>query len=392
MKRMGTIATALISATALAVTVAAASSRGAFNKIKIAQGVGTSTTYSASLVMRTSYNNDIKYFDYNETTKIGDVSNSPVEYTLNWVDGNSSEFSIYTGSTYLDIDTSSNKFTNSETPVYWTMSSEGIGRTVDETTKYLYYNSSSPRCAPYTDKTGNTAYSVIFFYTDTQLSAWKEHCSGAFAEECLTNIAYIIPTITLYTISFNANGGSGTMTSIEKAEGSSYTLPSCGFTAPSGKTFDGWSYTSNGEKISTSSITINSNVTLYALWKDEITGLTSPATILPSDLNTVTEKDWTQTITPITFVGNGTITSEQIRVFKGKTLTISSSSVTITKIEFTCTANGTTKYGPGCFAEQEGYTFEASGKTGTWTGSASSVSFTASSNQVRITQIIITFN
>lgn len=377
-------------ATALTVACASISSRNiTYSMNNMKQAVGTSTEYSASLVMRTSYNNNIKYFSYNEETKIGDISNSPTEYTLHWVNGNSSEFSIYTGSTYLDIDTSANKFTNSDTPVYWTMSAEGIGRTIDTTTKYLYYNDGSLRCAPYTDKAGYTTYSPIFFYTDTQLTAWQEHCSGEFAEACLTNIAYTIPTITLYTISFNANGGSGTMASVEKAEGSSYTLPSNDFKAPNGKIFSGWSYEANGEKISTNSITINSNITLYALWKDEITGLTSPATIVPSDLNTVTDSDWTQTINPITFTGNGTITFDQIRVFQGKTLTISSTK-TITSIEFTCAANGTAKYGPGCFAAQNGYSY--SGKNGIWSGSASSVSFTAEPRQVRITQIIIIFN
>ena len=76
-----------------------------------------------------------------------------------------------------------------------------------------------------------------------------------------------------------------------------------------------------------------------------------------------------------------------MRIYKDATLTISSAS-NISKIEFTCTANGTTKYGPGCFAAQDGYSYE--GKVGTWIGSATSVSFTASSNQVRATQIVVT--
>ena len=79
-----------------------------------------------------------------------------------------------------------------------------------------------------------------------------------------------------------------------------------------------------------------------------------------------------------------------MRIYKNETLTISSDSI-ITSIVFTCTANGTTKYGPGCFAEQEGYTFDENGKTGTWTGNAKSVTFTASSNQVRATNILIMF-
>ena len=80
-----------------------------------------------------------------------------------------------------------------------------------------------------------------------------------------------------------------------------------------------------------------------------------------------------------------TITADQIRVFKNSTITISAEKE-ISGIVFTCTANGETKYGPGCFAAQDGYSFE--GKVGTWAGTpATSVAFTASSNQVRTTKI-----
>ena len=44
---------------------------------------------------------------------------------------------------------------------------------------------------------------------------------------------------TKYTVSFNANGGSGEMTAVEVEEGE-YTLPACTFTAPGTKVFAGW--------------------------------------------------------------------------------------------------------------------------------------------------------
>lgn len=82
-------------------------------------------------------------------------------------------------------------------------------------------------------------------------------------------------------------------------------------------------------------------------------------------------------------------TSGQYRIYKGHTLTVSSET-TITKIVFTCTANGTTKYGPGCFAAQEGYSY--SGKIGTWEGEANSIAFLAEANQVRATSIVVTID
>lgn len=85
--------------------------------------------------------------------------------------------------------------------------------------------------------------------------------------------------------------------------------------------------------------------------------------------------------------GAGKLATSEYRFYKDNEVTVSATE-TITKIEFTCTANGTTKYGPGCLSAASGYTF--SGKVGTWAGSANSVTFTASSAQVRATQIVVT--
>lgn len=84
----------------------------------------------------------------------------------------------------------------------------------------------------------------------------------------------------------------------------------------------------------------------------------------------------------------GKLSEKEYRIFKDNVLTVSSTAGEITKIVFNCTANNTTKYGPGCFAAQEGYTYE--GKVGTWKGSATSVDFTAASAQVRATSIEVT--
>ena len=84
-------------------------------------------------------------------------------------------------------------------------------------------------------------------------------------------------------------------------------------------------------------------------------------------------------------MSNGT----DYRCYKSATLTVTSASGNIKKIVFNCTANGTTKYGPGCFTTTTPtYTYD--GKVGTWQGDASSVAFTASSNQVRMTSIVVT--
>ena len=113
-------------------------------------------------------------------------------------------------------------------------------------------------------------------------------------------------------------------------------------------------------------------------------------TLTPADLEAVTEQAFSGSKGDVSIsCTTGTVTEDQIRVFKNQTITFSSTK-DIEKIVFTCTAKGTAKYGPGCFNAQDGYTFDAEGPTGTWEGTATSVAFTAETNQVRLTQVVIT--
>ena len=72
--------------------------------------------------------------------------------------------------------------------------------------------------------------------------------------------------VTTYTVSFNANGGTGTMADVTGVTGS-YTLPTCTFTAPSGKQFKGWATSASGAVITDASITVTADATLYAIWE-----------------------------------------------------------------------------------------------------------------------------
>lgn len=89
----------------------------------------------------------------------------------------------------------------------------------------------------------------------------------------------------------------------------------------------------------------------------------------------------------------GTYNNEMhYRVYKNQTLKIISTVGNITKVEFTCTANGEAKYGPGCFTVSTGSYTNDGGAVGTWTGSATEIVFTASLNQVRATQLVVTID
>lgn len=72
-----------------------------------------------------------------------------------------------------------------------------------------------------------------------------------------------------YTVSFDANGGTGSIDPVEKDEGSKYLLPQpTGLTAPEGQEFKCWRI-NDSEYAPGTEITVNSNVTVVAVWKDQ---------------------------------------------------------------------------------------------------------------------------
>ena len=88
----------------------------------------------------------------------------------------------------------------------------------------------------------------------------------------------------------------------------------------------------------------------------------------------------------------GTTSVTELRIYKSQTFTVKAASgYKIKTIEFTCTASGTTKQGPGCFGTgaPSGYTF--ADKAGSWSGTESSVAFKAVDNQVRIDYLKVTY-
>ena len=75
----------------------------------------------------------------------------------------------------------------------------------------------------------------------------------------------------LYTVSFDANGGSGEMNSVTVIPGGSFALPACDFTAPAGKTFGGWSVEIDGGTVVAKvgdPITVDGDKIVSAAWED----------------------------------------------------------------------------------------------------------------------------
>lgn len=75
------------------------------------------------------------------------------------------------------------------------------------------------------------------------------------------------------TVTFNANGGKGTMAAVTQNGGTSFTIPACGFTAD--YTFLGWATSADGSVEYQPNDVINpllNDLTLYAVWDYELTG------------------------------------------------------------------------------------------------------------------------
>lgn len=73
-----------------------------------------------------------------------------------------------------------------------------------------------------------------------------------------------------YTVSYSANGGTGTIDSVSVIAGNSITLASgSSLVAPEGKTFSGWATTSSAEAPDVESpYTPHSTLTLYAVYTE----------------------------------------------------------------------------------------------------------------------------
>lgn len=85
---------------------------------------------------------------------------------------------------------------------------------------------------------------------------------------------YAVWGVHTYTIAFDANGGSGTMSPISATYGEDVTLPKNAFTAPDGMVFGGWAREKNatereyGDGATVKNLTeeYGATVTLYAVW------------------------------------------------------------------------------------------------------------------------------
>lgn len=105
--------------------------------------------------------------------------------------------------------------------------------------------------------------------TDKCFKAWSvdgvEYAAGqSITVKADTTVTAVWTWIT-YEVSFDAQGGTGTMAAIPAQVGTQITVPACTFTAPQGMMFDGW-YLDNVRYETGDALTVNGNMTLKAGW------------------------------------------------------------------------------------------------------------------------------
>lgn len=76
------------------------------------------------------------------------------------------------------------------------------------------------------------------------------------------------PLASKVTVSFDPGEGTGSMDAVEVEKDADYELPSCTFTAPKGKEFDGWKVGDKIKKVG-EKITVSEAITITAQWKEK---------------------------------------------------------------------------------------------------------------------------
>ena len=130
---------------------------------------------------------------------------------------------------------------------------------------------------------------------------WRTSTSDGYTKNTETGYSWDesheyleIKTATGFTVTFDANGGTGTMADVSGVSGT-YNLPANGFTAPAGKRFKCWSV-NGAEKAVGATINVTANTTVTAVWETIVTAVweTIPATSTEYDILDGANSSWTQ--------------------------------------------------------------------------------------------------
>ena len=128
---------------------------------------------------------------------------------------------------------------NAPTPTTYTVTFDANGGSVDTTSKNVTQGKTYGTLP--TPTRTNYTFAGWFTASDggTQITSYSTvNLSGD--QTLYARWIYNAPTPTTYTVTFDANGGSGSMSPRKVADDGEFTLPACKFTPPPDLEFDGW--------------------------------------------------------------------------------------------------------------------------------------------------------
>ncbi len=191
-------------------------------------------------------------------TQAGTMTSKGVKFRLNkTVDSKSNviKFAVTAGYAITQIDFNGHTNDNSKTNTITKVEVDGVEITWSE--------------VALTNKTSSTEFSISGI---SATSAIYLYVSGTGTQANLEyTITYSVASSTTYTVSYDANGGSGSMTDDDSpySSGATVIVLDNAFTAPTGKEFSHWNTASDGSGTSYNkddTFTASDDVTLYAQW------------------------------------------------------------------------------------------------------------------------------
>ena len=245
-----------------------------FAQSYISRTANPSTDYTTEFVCRTYINGKEKYLTYSGGQSMSLTENiEDATFIITFKDNSTINIKRVVGNNTYNLGYgSSTNFSNTTTD--WVLENGSPVYTSGTTKRTLAYRTSTFNVGrPYAlNNINNSEYYQIYFYTTDEFDAANGRCQwgdGSARKTQLENLAYSLPQpVVQYTISFNANGGSGTMTGVIYNEGTIISIPpTCTFTAPEDKEFDCWK-DADGDLIEFP-YTVTGDNTFYAYWKDQ---------------------------------------------------------------------------------------------------------------------------
>ena len=125
--------------------------------------------------------------------------------------------------------------------------------------------------------TGTVTLQIKDLSVGATITAIATDRGGLVEEETPLDSDPVSVTLETATVSYDANGGSGTMPSTKMNKGLTYTILDNGFEAPENKEFDHWEI--DGKTVAAGSeIPVNEDTTITAVWKDKTVPTTTETT------------------------------------------------------------------------------------------------------------------